>query len=37
MIGLQVVIWAAVFIALIYIIIKRIDEKGKEDFEQRNN
>lgn len=39
--GFIVAIEAAVFLAviaiLIYLIIKRIDDKGKETFEQRDN
>ena len=31
------VVWIAGFFVLIYLIYKRIEEKKKEDFEDRNN
>lgn len=36
-IGIQVLIWAIVLIALIYFVVKRIEDKHKEDFEKRDN
>jgi len=35
--GLQLLILVSVIIALIYLIIKRIEDKKKETFEQRDN
>ncbi len=37
MIGLQLAIWIFVIVALVHIVIKRIDDKSKEDFEKREN
>jgi len=37
MLGLQILILVAVIIALIYLIFKRIEDKKKETFEQRDN
>lgn len=37
MIGFQVLIWAAVLIILIYLMVRRIEIKKREDFEDRDN
>lgn len=35
--GIQVLVWAAVLIILIYLVIRRIEIKKREDFEDRDN
>ena len=36
-IGIQVLIWAAIVIILIYLVVRRIEIKKREDFEDRDN
>ncbi len=36
-IGLQILIWVFVGIAIIYLIIRRIDIREREDFDKRDN
>lgn len=33
----QGIIFLAVIVALIYLVVKRIDDRGKETFEKRDN
>jgi len=35
--GIQVLIWAAIVIILIYLVVRRIEIKKREDFEDRDN
>jgi hypothetical protein len=35
--SIQILIWAAVLIILIYLVIRRIEIKKREDFEDRDN
>ncbi len=35
--GIEILIWAAVLIILIYLVIRRIEIKKREDFEDRDN
>ena len=37
LLSFQVLFFGACFIILVYLIIKRIQSKGKETFEQRDN
>jgi heme/copper-type cytochrome/quinol oxidase subunit 2 len=37
MLAIEGLIFIGIIVALIYLIIKRIDEKKNEDFEKRNN
>lgn len=34
---IPIIIWTVLGVALIYLIIKRINDKSKEDFEKRDN
>lgn len=34
---LMILFYGSIFIALVYLILKRIEEKKHEDFEQRDN
>ncbi|MGB5362636.1 MAG: hypothetical protein WBN17_04960 [Aureibaculum sp.] len=35
--GIQVLIWVAIVIILIYLVVRRIEIKKREDFEDRDN
>ena len=35
--GIEILIWAAVLIILIYLVVRRIEIKKREDFEDRDN
>ncbi|MDH5413755.1 MAG: hypothetical protein OEW87_06430 [Flavobacteriaceae bacterium] len=35
--GIQVLVWAVIVIILIYLVIRRIEIKKREDFEDRDN
>jgi hypothetical protein len=35
--SIQILVWAAVLIILIYLVIRRIEIKKREDFEDREN
>ena len=35
--SIEILIWAAVLIILIYLVVRRIEIKKREDFEDRDN